>query len=50
LSGGRNGDSTLENDGLRLDLLAIDALVGVVVRANRRAFQRETREEASARE
>src|SRR5882762_20221 len=34
LSGGRNGDSTLENNGFCLDLLAINALIGVVVRAN----------------
>src|SRR5713101_8973597 len=47
LSGGRNGDSTLENDGFCLDLLAINALIGVVVRANRRAFQREASKEAS---
>jgi len=30
---------TLEHDGFCFDLLAIDALIGVIVRANRRALQ-----------
>src|SRR6267378_6953248 len=47
LSGGRNGDSTLEHDGFCFDLLAIDALIAVIVRANRGAFQREAGEQAA---
>ena len=44
LSGGRNRNSPFKDDGFGFDLLPIEAFVGVIVGANRRAFQREAGE------
>src|SRR5437660_12645499 len=47
LSGGRKGDSTLEHDGFCFDLLAIESLMAVIVRANRGTFERAAGEPAA---
>ena len=45
--GGRNGFSAAEDDFLRRNVLAINGFVGVIVRSNRGAFERNAGEYAA---